>query len=61
MYVQWYPLYKDTPEMRTSPINQDTMHADPSYIIITKNYPRIEDTSFNQDISNCPMSVVRLN
>ena len=37
MYVQWYPLYKDTPEMRTSPINQDTMHADPSYIIIKKN------------------------
>ena len=25
------PLYMDTPEMRTSPFNQDTMHG-PSYI-----------------------------
>ena len=52
------PLYKDTPEMRTSPFNQDTTYG-PSYIemCVKFNDPWSEDTSFNQDIWSCPKGV----
>ena len=50
------PLYKDPPEIQTSPLVR-TLSVVPTTWKSVQKYSRNEDTSFNQDTFNCPKGV----